>query len=32
MNAFAEHGELKGVMPEDGADAETVLARFAQAG
>jgi transaldolase len=30
--AFAEKGTLKGVMAEDGADAEPVLARFAQAG
>jgi transaldolase len=32
LRAFAEHGELKGVMAEDGGDAETVLARFMQAG
>src|SRR5476651_1311803 len=32
LRAFAEHGELKGVMAEDGADAEAVLARFAKAG
>ena len=30
--AFAEHGMLKGVMPEDGGDAERVLASFAKAG
>ena len=30
--AFAEHGELKGVMAEDGGDADSVLARFAKAG
>ena len=30
--AFAEHGQLRGVMPEDGGDAEAVLARFAEAG
>ena len=30
--AFAEHGELKGVMAEDGGEAEAQLARFAQAG
>ena len=29
--AFAERGELKGVMAEDGGGAEAVLARFAQA-
>jgi transaldolase len=32
LRAFAEHGELKGVMPEDGGDAESVLASFAKAG
>jgi len=32
LRAFAEHGELKGVMAEDGADAEAVLATFAKAG
>jgi transaldolase len=32
LRAFAEHGELKGVMAEDGGDAEAVLARFAKAG
>jgi len=32
LRAFAEHGELKGVMAEDGGDAEAVLARFATAG
>lgn len=30
--AFAEHGKLRGVMPEDGGNAEIVLADFAQAG
>lgn len=30
--AFAEHGEFKEVMAEDGGDAEALLARFAQAG
>jgi transaldolase len=30
--AFAAHGELHGQMPEDGGDAETVLAEFALAG
>ena len=32
LRAFAEHGELKRVMAEDGGDAEAVLARFAKAG
>ena len=32
LRAFAEHGQLKGVMAEDGGDAETVLKNFAQAG
>ena len=32
LRAFAEHGEIKGVMAEDGGDAESVLARFAKAG
>ena len=32
LRAFAEHGELKGTMPEDGTDAEVALARFTQAG
>jgi transaldolase len=32
LHAFAEHGELKGVMADDGGDAEAVLARFTQAG
>ena len=30
--AFAGHGTVRGVMPEDGGDAETVLASFAKAG
>ena len=30
--AFADHGEVKGVMPIDGGDAEAVLAEFAAAG
>jgi len=30
--AFADHGELEGVLPVDGGDAETVLAEFAKAG
>ena len=32
LQAFAEHGVLKGVMAADGGDAEATLARFAQAG
>ena len=32
LHAFAEYGELKGAMAEDGGDAEAVLARFTQAG
>ena len=32
LHAFAEHGELKGTMAEDGGDAEAVLARFTRAG
>jgi len=32
LRAFAEHGTIRGVMPEDGGDAEAVLARFATAG
>ena len=30
--AFADHGEIRGVMAEDGGDAEAVLAEFARAG
>jgi transaldolase len=30
--AFADHGEVSGVMAEDGGDAEDVLARFGKAG
>jgi transaldolase len=30
--AFADHGEIRGVMPEDGGDAEAVLAEFERAG
>ena len=30
--AFADHGEIRGVMAEDGGDAEAVLAEFEQAG
>ncbi|UHL64838.1 transaldolase [Paralcaligenes sp. KSB-10] len=32
LHAFAEHGELAGAMQEDGGDAESVLAKFSQAG
>ncbi|MBK7333847.1 MAG: transaldolase [Betaproteobacteria bacterium] len=32
LQAYAEHGVLVGLMAVDGGDAETVLARFAQAG
>ncbi|HVC28634.1 MAG TPA: transaldolase family protein, partial [Gammaproteobacteria bacterium] len=32
LQAFADHGELKGVLPVDGGDAETALAKFTQAG
>ena len=32
LRAFAEHGEIKGVLPEDGGDAEAVLSSFAKAG
>jgi transaldolase len=32
LRAFADHGNLSGVMTEDGGDAETVLANFAKAG
>jgi transaldolase len=32
LRAFAEHGDIKGVMAENGGDAEPVLARFAKAG
>lgn len=32
LRAFAEHGEFRGIMAEDGGDAEAVLARFALAG
>ena len=32
LRAFAEHGTIRGVMAEDGADAEAVLASFAKAG
>ncbi|MDO8437083.1 MAG: transaldolase [Nitrosomonadaceae bacterium] len=32
LHAFAERGELKGMMAADGGDAEAILARFAQVG
>ena len=32
LRAFADHGELNGVMAEDGGDAEAVLASFAKSG
>jgi transaldolase len=32
LRAFAEHGQIKGVMAEDGGDAEAILAKFAKAG
>ena len=32
LQAFADHGEIKGVMAEDGGDAEATLARFADSG
>jgi len=32
LHAFAEHGEVSGVLPTDGGDAEQVLAEFARAG
>jgi transaldolase len=32
LRAFAERGQLKGVLPADGGDAEAVLARFRSAG
>jgi transaldolase len=32
LHAFADHGEVKGVLPVNGGDAETVLAEFARAG
>jgi len=32
LHAFADHGELKGVMPVDGGDSEPVLAEFTRAG
>ena len=32
LKAFADHGEIKGVMPPDGGDCEQVLAQFTKAG
>src|ERR1700761_6430833 len=32
LKAFADHGELDGVLRPDGGDAETILAQFARAG
>ena len=32
LRAFAEHGEVHGTLPEDGRDADAVVARFAAAG
>jgi transaldolase len=32
LHAFADHGELKGVLPVDGGDAEEVLAEFTRLG
>jgi transaldolase len=32
LHAFAAHGEVRGVLPADGGDAETVLAEFGRAG
>ncbi|MHB8404418.1 MAG: transaldolase [Gammaproteobacteria bacterium] len=32
LQAFADHGVLKGVLPVDGGDAETVFAKFTRAG
>ncbi len=32
LHAFADHGELTGVLPVDGGDAEEVLAEFARSG
>ncbi len=32
LRAFADHGQLRGVMAEDGGDAEAVLASFAKTG
>ena len=32
LKAFADHGQVKDVLPLDGGDCETVLASFAKAG
>ena len=32
LSAFADHGQVKGVMPVDGGDAEEVLAEFTRIG
>jgi len=32
LKAFGDHGEISGVLPADGGDAETVLAQFTKAG
>ncbi|MGH6921127.1 MAG: transaldolase [Geminicoccaceae bacterium] len=32
LKAFADHGEVGGIMPQDGGDCEDVLAEFAKAG
>jgi transaldolase len=32
LHAFAEHGAVRGAMAQDGGDAESVLARFSEAG
>jgi transaldolase len=32
LQAFADHGELKGILPVDGGDAEEVLAKFTRMG
>jgi transaldolase len=32
LNALADHGELRSILPADGGDCEEVLARFAKAG
>lgn len=32
LTGFADHGKVKGVMPVDGGDAESVIAEFARAG
>jgi transaldolase len=32
LHAFAGHGKVNGILPQDGGDAETVLAEFARAG